>query len=82
MLQYSEERRGLAYIRHISPSLKFGSALILDGANSIQDQIGDDTEASVGALENQGSRCVLARGVPASDDEDEAWRNAAFKESL
>lgn len=51
---------------------------VLHRPDAVQDQAGDGAEAGVGALEDEGARCVLAGRVPRSDDEDETWGDAAL----
>lgn len=67
------------HIRHIPPSLKLGAASILHRSNPVENQVGDDAEAGVGALEYQRPRRVFASLVPATDDEDEAGRDTALE---
>lgn len=56
--------------------------LVLERADAVEDEVGDDAEAGVGALEDERARGVLAAGVPAADDEDEAGGDAALEEAL
>lgn len=37
---------------------------VLHRPDAVQDQAGDGAEAGVGALEDEGARCVLAGRVP------------------
>lgn len=77
-----DDRHGAQKVRHIPPRLKARAALVLDGANSVQDQAGDDAKPCVGTLEDQSARSVLSSRVPRADDEDEPGTDAAFEETL
>ena len=76
-----DDREAAEEVRHVAPRVNLG-VLVLDGADTIEHEVGDDSEAGVGGLEDEGAGGVLAAGVPAADDEDEAGGDTTFEEAL
>ena len=68
-------------VRHVAPRVDLG-VLVLDGADAVEHEVSDDSEAGVGGLEDEGAGGMLAAGVPAANDENEAGGDAALEEAL